>query len=277
MKANQNENGQGVVTLPNLLSKLGFKPVNEKDDVLIYQNVLKINSKPSFSVNTKIDAWFDQGSKIGGGLLDFVSAYWPELDLDTGMERAKTLCSQVSFLFTERKRKRLAVKLPCYRIEKTGDIGFNRELNSFLEKQGIWHQVPEIFKEVYYYYTDHKGSKTRFFALGWCNENGGWEVRCAKFNGCLGLRGMTFLEGDTDLLNVFTDINGYILWYGRNTGNLSQPSVLIINGQEFLSAAISRSKQYGKVEVFLTKGTSIDPRLSHCSIHFYDQQLCTDL
>jgi len=271
------------VKLANLLENLGYRPVDNKPDELLYLNVLGTQLRPSFSVNPTLDAWYDHEKKKGGTILDFYQVYWPELSIKEAIDKAMKLCSHVGKTLGSNKRKRAAVKLPCYKIDRISPLGFNDQLRQFLEEKDIWHQVPPIIQEVYYYFLDQKGMKKPFFASGWQNENGGWEVRCWKFYGCLGKKGMSFIEGQDQSLMIFPEINSYLLWFGRNTGLAQFPNVLILNDKCFLGSALSRAKNFSDVQLYLPDAASTedypipDQIAENIQIIYYQQELCPNL
>ncbi|MCY1525662.1 hypothetical protein D9M68_606470 [compost metagenome] len=182
-------------------------------------------------------------------------AYWSGLNSDQVMEKISLLCSspQDSLVSDDRagRRKRRAVKIPYYHVDETRPIGCNPEITAYLQSQGIWEIGLGQIREVYYYVVDEKHRRKDFFAAGWQNENGGWEVMGRNFAGCLGRKGMTFIAGDTDSLILFEDYLSYLSWkYANRT---AVQSILVMNAPEFLPAAKSRAAKFRHVAVFLGK------------------------
>jgi hypothetical protein len=243
------------VSLSMLLSKLGYQPAKSSGDEKLYLNVLRdTDTSPTFAINTQLDMWFDRFTKKSGDIIDFGMAYWPSLNSDQVIAKISQLCSSSQEILVRdfpAGRKRRAVKIPYYHIAETRSIGRNPEITAYLQSQNIWEIALGQLKEVYYYVVDEKHRRKDFFAAGWQNENGGWEVMGRNFAGCLGRKGMTFIAGDTDSLILFEDYLSYLSWkYANKTAG---HSILVMNAPEFLPAAKSRATKFRDVAVFFGK------------------------
>jgi hypothetical protein len=243
------------VSLSMLLSRLGYQPAKSSGDEKLYLNVLRdTETSPTFAINTQLGMWFDRLTKKSGDIIDFGMAYWSGLNSDQVMEKINLLCAspQETIVSDHRAgRRRRAVKIPYYHIAETRPIGCNPEITTYLQSQGIWEISIGQLKEVYYYVVDEKHRRKDFFAAGWQNENGGWEVMGRNFAGCLGRKGMTFIAGDTDSLILFEDYISYLSWkYANRTAS---HSILVMNASEFLPAAKSRAAKFRDVAVFFGK------------------------
>jgi hypothetical protein len=244
------------VSISMLLSKLGYQPAKSSGHEKLYLNVLRDReTSPTFAINTQLDMWFDRFTKKSGDIIDFGMAYWTGLNSDQVMKKISLLCAnpQETIISDDQagKRKRRAIKIPYYHIAETHPIGCNPEITAYLQSQSIWEIALGQLKEVYYYVVDEKHRRKDFFAAGWQNENGGWEVMGRNFAGCLGRKGMTFIAGDTDRLILFEDYISYLSWkYANRTAG---HSILVMNAPEFLPAAKSRATKFRDVAFFFGK------------------------
>ncbi len=243
------------VSLSMLLSRLGYQPAESSGDEMLYLNVLRdTETSPTFAINTQLGMWFDRFTKKSGDIIDFGMVYWSGLSSDQVIEKISHLCTRpqetaVRDLPTGRKRR--AVKIPYYHIDEIRAVGCNAEITTYLQSQGIWEISIGQLKEVYYYVVDEKYRRKDFFAAGWQNENGGWEVMGRNFAGCLGRKGMTFIPGDINSLILFEDYISYLSWkYANRTAG---HSILVMNAPEFLPAAKSRAAKFRDVAFFFSK------------------------
>ncbi|KAA8476861.1 hypothetical protein BDE36_1284 [Arcticibacter tournemirensis] len=242
------------VPLSMLLSRLGYQPAKSSGDEQLYLNVLRnAETSPTFAINTQLGVWFDRLTKKSGDLVDFGLAYWPGLSSDQVLEKISQLCAcsqgaPAGDTSHRAGRKRRAIKIPYYHIAETRPLGCNPEITAYLQSQGIWEISIGQLKEVYYYVVDEKQRRKDFFAAGWQNENGGWEVRSRNFAGCLGRKGMTFIPGDENRLALFRDYISYLSWKYANRA--STDSILVMNAPEFLPAAKSRAAKFAEVADF---------------------------
>ncbi|MEJ5962894.1 hypothetical protein [Pedobacter immunditicola] len=245
------------VPLSTLLSRLGYQPAKSSGDEQLYLNVLRdAETRPTFAINTQLDMWFDRFTKKSGDIIDFGMAYWPDLTSDQVLEKITQLCTssqEISVRSTDHRagRKRRAIKIPYYHIAETRPLGCNPEITTYLQSQGLWEISVGQLKEVYYYVVDEKHRRKDFFAAGWQNENGGWEVKGRNFSGCLGRKGMSFIPGDEKKLVLFEEYIAYLSW--KYEHRASNASILVMNSPEFLPAAKSRATKFRDVAVFLSK------------------------
>lgn len=144
-------------------------------------------------------------------------------------------------------RKRKAAKLPYYHVQQTLPLGETPAVRASLRTEGLWELVTAELREVYYYKVDQNKKRRDFCAVGWPNENGGWEIRHPHFTGCLGPKGMTFISGEAGHLVIFGDFTAYLYW--RYFHKQYYPNILILNYPEFLSAAKMRALKFNSVTV----------------------------
>lgn len=144
-------------------------------------------------------------------------------------------------------RKRKAAKLPNYHVQQTLPLGETPAVRASLRTEGLWELVTSELREVYYYNVDQNKKRRDFCAVGWPNENGGWEIRHPQYTGCIGPKGMTFITGEAGHLVIFEDFTAYLHW--RYFNKQSHHNILILNYLEFLSAAKMRALKFDSVTV----------------------------
>lgn len=250
------------VTLSELIACLGYKPTKSNGDEQLYLNVLRNDeAKPTFLINTQLDVWYDRLTKKSGNIIDFGLAYWPELNSYQITEKINQLFTTYSELSVKANskpvgRKRRAIKIPFYHIQETKPVGCNTEITEYLKSEGLWEMAIGHLKEVYYYVVDEKYRRKDFFAAGWQNENGGWEVMSKNFSGSLGRKGMTFIPGKENSLALFDDYLNYLSW--KYTNKLPGPSILILNSPEFSIAAKKRAEKFKNVVLIMNESFKVN-------------------
>jgi len=240
------------LTIATLLKALGHEPVSTSGDEFQYASVLgnRTNNKIVLTVNNRLNTWFDSSLGLlgkGGNLMDFARTYWPDLSPDQIEERLRNI--QIQIAKKDRPlRKRKATRIPHYRIDRTGPLGYNKEITDFLMESRLWELADLNIQEVHYYTTDQKGSRKDFCAAGWQNENGGWEVRAQNYTGCIGPRGMTFIPASETALAIFPEYVDYLK--RRSDKYLHYASVLILNHSDFISASLKRAHHFQRVLLY---------------------------
>ncbi|WP_185214081.1 hypothetical protein [Sphingobacterium mizutaii] len=210
----------------------------------------RTNNKIVLTVNNRLNTWFDSSLGLlgkGGNLMDFARTYWPYRSTEQIEEKLREIQAQ-SAKKDRRLRKRKATKIPHYQIERTGSLGYNKEITDFLMESGLWELADLNIQEVHYYVTDQKGNRKDFCAAGWQNENGGWEVRAQNYTGCIGPRGMTFISASETALAIFPEYVDYLK--RRSDKYLHYASVVILNHPDFISASLKRARHFQRVLLY---------------------------
>lgn len=242
------------VSMEDLLSKLGYQPVKKSGGESFYLSMLRdSDTKPSFCVNNRLNVWYDHGLGKGGNVIDFGLAFWNPSSFSSVLQKISDLSNVTSQPSVKREldlnsRSRSPVKIPNYKIEDIKSLGNNDAITGYLQYRGVWDVADKNLNEVYYYVEDDKKNRKQFFAAGWENENGGWEVRNKYFKGCLGSKGMTFIPGLSCDLMVFEGYMNYLSWLSEHRN--SKPCILVLNSLSFLQAAIRRMHQFDGITVF---------------------------
>jgi hypothetical protein len=248
------------VSLVDLLARLGFQPQRTTGRELLYLSMIRdSDTNPSFSVNEKLGVWYDHGLGKGGNIIDFAIAYW-NLPFLEALQKIMQIPS------TEIKptcpgRKRSAVKIPHYQIQEIMALGNNPAITDYLRSRKIWEAAQNNLKEIYYYVEDQKGLRKPFFAAGWLNELGAWEVRNLYFKGCLGHKAISFIPGDTQELAVFEGYINYLSWLTENPQ--ATHSVLVLNSISLLNIGIVKAKDFTQVSLYFDRDNAGDIACLH--------------
>jgi len=238
-----------------LLAAIGYQPLKKTGNEYLFLSPLRdADSKPSFSVNEDLGCWYDHGNGKGGNIIDFGLKYWPQLAFPEVLEKIAALLSVQPKQTAETKRKRAAVKEPNYHIQEIKELGANHAITSYLENRGVWVPAQGILKEVYYYVEDAKKNRRNFFAAGWQNELGAWEVRNLNFKGCLGHKAISFIPGDPNNLCVFEGFINYLSW--RTDEPFCEDSILVLNSLALINSGISKARTFVHISTYFDNDPS---------------------
>lgn len=244
------------VSMVDFLNRLGFSPHGKPAKETMYISMLRdSDTNASFAVNEKLGVWFDHGMGKGGNILDFAQLYWKNISFKEAIEKIEGICnlkiSNVEIRSSQVQRPRIstAVKLPNYQILEIKPFGTSEGINTYLNSRGVYDAASSTTKEIHYYVEDEKKLRKNYFAAGWQNELGGWEVRNKYFKGCLGKKAITLIPGDPRQLAVFEGYFNYLSWKTENPS--STKSVLVLNSLAMLEPGIQKAKQFSDIEVFM--------------------------
>ena len=241
------------VSLVDLLATLGHEPAKHAGSELIYISMLRdTDTKPSFSVNKELNVWYDHGTGKSGNIIDFAMAYWKLTFIGALKKIAEVSGQNISVAATCEKRVRKhARKLPHYCIEDVKPLGNNPVITEYIISRGIWQASAALLQEIYYYVEDEQKICKQFFAAGWQNELGSWEVRNLNFRGCLGHKAITFIGRGSTSLAVFDNCFNYLSWLTENP--MATESILVLNSAGLLRSAIRKAKAFLEISIFFNR------------------------
>lgn len=245
------------VSLLDLLKNLGFTPQKVSGGEHFFLSMLREEYTASLCVNDKLGVWFDHGGAgvsgiRSGSVIDFALAYWyptgfPEV-LHKIVEYANVSIDPSENMSSGLLPSERPARAPHYQIERMEELGSNVAISAYLDSRGIGEVARGHLYEVYYSVLDDKNKLRRYFASGWPNENGGWEVRNKYFKGCLGHKGVSFLEGSAKRLCVFEGYFDFLSW--RVEHQKDPASVLVLNSLSLLQTAKARAIKFDVVELY---------------------------
>lgn len=249
------------VSLMDFLARLRFHPKKTHGNEAMYISMFRdSNTNPSFSVNEKLGAWYDHGMGKGGDIFDFAMLYWKGINFQTAVERVLGVCNLavpqelVSKKVNPRPRLKVSVRLPNYQIQEIKPFGSSEVINTYLRSRGVFEVASTQLAEVHYYVEDEKKLRKQFFAAGWKNDLGGWEVRNKHFKGCLGKKAITLIPGDSKKLVVFEGYFNYLSWLSHNVGH--DRTVLVLNSLALLNSGVEKAKSFSEIDLYLDRDTS---------------------
>jgi hypothetical protein len=239
-------------SIVDLLSRLGYEPVKKYGKEHMYRSMLRDGDRtPSFSVDDRVGAWYDHGNGKGGNIIDFGITYWPDLSFNEVVEKIQTACNIQKVQETKIQRPRLPVKVRNYVIEHVKELGTHPAVTNYLKGRGVFETAKGRLKEIYYYVENDKGERKPFFAAGWKNDEGSWEVRNKYFKGCLGQKALTFIKGDPKHAAMFEGYINYLSWLAENTG--AKQSIIILNTLSLIGAGIEKAKQFPEIDIYFDR------------------------
>jgi len=168
------------ISIADYLQSLGYSPVKQQGNSLWYKSPFRQETEASFKVNTNRNLWFDYGLGKGGNIIAlaqelYFSDHVPYL-LRKIAEQAPHV-RPVSFSFHQH------VSEPSFQQLEVGELK-HPALLRYLQERGIDTALakPEC-KELHFI---HNGKP--YFAIGFPNVAGGFEVRNQFFKGCIAPR-----------------------------------------------------------------------------------------
>jgi hypothetical protein len=238
-------------SLVDFLSRLGHQPARKYGRERIYYSILREDdTRPSLSVNDELGVWFDHGTRKGGNIVDLGLALWKHLSFQEVVQKIQEVCL-ISTGDKKPPRPRIAVRVPNYIVQDIKEIGTHPAINDYLKSRQIFEQAKLMLKEIYYFVVDYKGEKKQFFAAGWKNEKGAWEVRNRYFKGCLGHKAISFIPGHQKKAALFEGFINFLSWRAENPN--ADHSIIVLNTIGLLDSGIEKAKAFSLLDVFFDR------------------------
>lgn len=197
------------ISIADYLQSLGYSPVKQQGESLWYKSPFRQETEASFKVNINRNLWFDYGLGKGGNIIAlaqelYFSDHVPYL-LRKIAEQAPHI-RPVSFSFRQQASE------PSFQQLEVRELT-HPALLRYLQERGIDTTLakPEC-KELH---VTHNGKP--YFAIGFPNVAGGYEVRNRFFKGCIAPKDISHIrqageprekclvfEGMTDYLSFLT-------------------------------------------------------------------------
>jgi hypothetical protein len=228
--------------LPDFLGRLGYSPAHIRGNDVWYRSPFRPDERtPSFKVDRVKNVWYDHGMGQGGTIIDFVQ------ELHGHQEVARTLATISEILM---QAPRPAIELPptIDRKKETPIIESVRQiadqnLEAYLTRRGISLDLARLYLQEVSYRVGERG----YVALGFGNDESGFEIRNPGFKGTLGKKAITtfamkeegraaaVFEGFFDFLSVLTH-------YKRDRANAN---VVVLNSLSLLEQGVARLDSLG--------------------------------
>lgn len=209
--------------LTDFLHKLGLKSTKKRGNEVWFHAPYRSDRTPSFCVNTEKNIWNDFGAGMGGDIFTLAGLMINSNDF---MAQARYI-GEVTNNPVERSEP------PKYEPEPTVPQFTDVEVKplshpallGYLWERGIPSDIATAnCVEIHYWLHDKQ-----YFAVGFPNEDGGYEIRNRFFKGSIPPKAVSLIRQGSTMVNVyegFVDfLSGLTLGYGRTEDNLVLNSV----------------------------------------------------
>lgn len=230
----------------NYLFNLGFEPAKIRGNSYWYYSPLRNENTPSFKVNRAINRWFDFGEGTGGSLIDFGIAFY-KCTIGEFIEIVSA-GSSVVLPRVETMKNSATSENPVV-IIRTRNLS-HPALIAYLESRRIPIKVAEKYcDEVYYKIGDKE-----YFAIGFRNELGGYELRSSISKVSSSPKAVTHIRSSSKNLAVFEgffDFLSYQVYYAKESKETTD--FLILNSLSFFDISIPIMQGYKQTTLYLDR------------------------
>ena len=259
------------IPIVDYLAQTGYKPKLTKGVNYWYCSPLRSELTPSFKVNVERNQWYDFGTGDHGDIIDLVCAL-QQCSTAEAMRRLAALKGvrlAPSFSFggiTPLRSQAPSMELISVQAVK------HPKLLLYLTERGLQPSDASPFlSEIYY-----KVSEKCFFALGFPNDAGGWELRNPYFKGCFAPKAISTIKGtDSHKLQLFEGFMDFLSW--RKLHPEVQDDSIILNSLNLLPKLIPSLHAYTMIESLLDNdeaGDRVTKQLIDAGLPVKDIRAC---
>lgn len=240
------------IHIADYLQSLGHNPVKQQGKSLWYKSPFREETEASFKVNTDRNLWFDYGLGRGGNIITLAqelygSDYVPYL-LDRIAEQAPHI-RPVSFSFRRQPYE------PSFQHLEVRELS-HPALLRYLQERGINTALakPEC-KELHFI-----NNGKPYFAIGFPNVAGGYEVRNRFFKGCIAPKDISHIRQRGERREkclVFEGMTDYLSFLTLRMKNcptmpdLDRQDYVVLNSVSNVSKAIDTLHGYERIHCLL--------------------------
>ena len=242
------------IALDDFLESLGHSPVRRKGNALWYLSPLREERTASFKVDTWLDCWYDFGLGRGGGIIALARELYRSNDIKYLLECIGRSATGLIRRFVSDVKKQK--QIPAFT-----DIGVV-PLNSpvllvYLRERKIDTDVARNECVEVHYACNGK----RYYAIGFRNRLGGYELRNRWFKGCIAPKDISHMKQDGENENkiclVFEGFIDYLSFRTlRKYGSLScfdamESDFIVLNSVSSICKALPLLREYDKTVCLL--------------------------
>ena len=240
------------IKLADYLHSLGYNPIKQQGKSLWYKSPLREEQEPSFKVNTDRNLWYDFGAGKGGNIIALAQELYASDSLPYLLNRIAEQTPHVrpvSFSFRQRRTE------PSFQHLEVRELS-HPALLRYLQGRGINLELAKReCKELHF-----TNNGKPFFAIGFPNMAGGYEVRNSFFKGCIAPKDITHIRQQGEprekclVFEGFMDYLSFLTLCMKNCptmSDLDRQDYVILNSTSNVSKAIDVLYPYERIHCML--------------------------
>ncbi|MDL2224013.1 toprim domain-containing protein [Bacteroidales bacterium OttesenSCG-928-M06] len=232
------------ISIKQYLENKGINPVKDRGYYGMYLSPLRNDSNPSFKVDYDKNLWYDFGANEGGSIVDFVMT----LENCSLAEALRKLENSFSF----HRNDTLAVSSKPTSRESTLTITDIKPLThpallDYLKERNINTDIAKQYcSEIHYSIADKP-----YFAVGFRNDSGGWELRNRYFKGSSTPKNITTINNGNDAVMVFEGFIDFLSYLSLKQNDSPVIDSAVLNSIANLPKAIPFLQSHQTIHAFL--------------------------
>ena len=236
------------IPLADFLARLGHEPVRRSGNELWYSAPYRSERTPSFRVNVAKQLWYDFGLGKGGDIFTLAGEFAQSVDF---MEQARFIAKAANMVVDRSAFPTYQPKPAEPAFEGVEAVPLLRSpLTDYLAERGI----PYAVASHHCFRLNYGVRGKRYFAVGFPNMAGGYEVRSRHFKGCIPPKDVSLVKLENTAADVCSVFEGFMDFLSAATlGIVGNGDSLVLNSVSNVEKAMKHLDAYGRINCFLDR------------------------
>ena len=237
------------IPLADSLARLGHEPVRRSGNELWYIAPYRGERTPSFRVNMAKQLWYDFGTGKGSDIFTLVGEFIGSGDF---MEQVKFIAGTANMTMPvpEVSKQTFLPKPSEPAFEGVEAVPLIcSPLTDYLAERGIPYAVASRYCCRLNYGVRGK----RYFAVGFPNMSGGYEIRSRFFKGCVPPKDVSLVKMESSPADVCSVFEGFMDFLSAATLGLETGDCLVLNSVANVEKAMKHLDGYGRIDCYLDR------------------------
>ena len=230
-----------LIPIRDYLAKRGITPKQENSRYGFYLSPFREEQDASFKVDYVQNLWYDFGEGRGGSIIDLVMEI-EKCNFQQAVERLRNDNISTSTLVTSQTLHTLP-----NRLQVLGDYPLcHPALINYLDSRAIDASIAKKFcREVHY----SVGGRN-YFAIGFSNDYGGWELRSERFKGCSTPKHITTIDSSDKAL-AFEGFMDFLSYLTIKRNDSPTCNIAVLNSVANIQKAVPFLARHRSIYTFL--------------------------
>ena len=235
------------IPLADFLARLGHEPVRRSGNELWYSAPYRSERTPSFRVNVAKQLWYDFGLGKGGDIFTLAGEFAQSVDF---MEQARFIAKAANMVVDRSAFPTYQPKPAEPAFEGVEAVPLLRSpLTDYLAERGI----PYAVASHHCFRLNYGVRGKRYFAVGFPNVAGGFEIRSRFFKGCVPPKDVSSVKTENTTADVCSVFEGFMDFLSAATLGLETGDCLVLNSVSNVEKAMKHMDAYGRINCFLDR------------------------
>ena len=230
------------IPIRNYLAQRGISPKLENSRYGFYLSPLREEQDASFKVDYTQNLWYDFGVGRGGSIIDLVMEV-EKCNFQQAVERLRNDNISTSTLVTSP-----TLHISEGGLKVSGDYPLRHPaLITYLDSRAIDTTIAKKFcREVHY-----SVGGCSYFAIGFRNNYGGWELRSERFKGCSTPKHITTIDNGSDKALAFEGFMDFLSYLTIKQHDSPTCNIAVLNSVANVQKAVPFLARHRSIYTFL--------------------------